>query len=107
MEKGIASTKRQLTLWYNEGVTDKELADRKTNLVGSFKVGLATTEGMAASLLIAVERGLDVTWLDEYPKKIESLSKEQVNSAIKKHLKPESMYLIEAGTVPGGTPAAK
>jgi zinc protease len=107
LEKGIASTKRQLNLWYADGVTDKELADRKTNLVGSFKVGLATTDGMAGSLLTAVQRGLDVTWLDEYPRKIEALTKTEVNGAIKKHLKPESMYLIEAGTIPGGTPPAK
>jgi zinc protease len=107
LEKGVASTKRQLNLWYADGVTDKELADRKTNLVGSFKVGLATTDGMAGSLLAAVNRGLDVTWLDEYPKKIESLTKAEVNGAIKRHLKPESMYLIQAGTVPGGTPPAK
>jgi zinc protease len=107
LERGIASTKRQLSLWYADGVTDKELADRKTNLVGSFKVGLATTDGMAGSLLAAVNRGLDVTWLDEYPKKIESLTKADVNGAIKRHLKPESMYLIEAGTVPGAMPAGK
>lgn len=107
LEKGIASTKRQLNLWYNDGVTDKELADRKTNLVGSFKVGLATTDGMAGSLLIAVQRGLDVTWLDEYPKRIEALTTAEVNAAIKQHLKPEKMYLIQAGTVPGAAPVSK
>ena len=107
LEKGIASTKRQLNLWYNEGVTDKEVTDRKTNLVGSFKVGLATTDGMSGALLIAVQRGLDVSWLDEYPKKIESLTTAEVNAAIKKHLKPETMYLIQAGSVPGAAPHAK
>ena len=107
LEKGIASTRRQLNLWYNEGVTDKEVADRKTNLVGSFKVGLATTDGMSAALITAVHRGLDVTWLDEYPKKIESLTTAEVNAAIKQHLKPETMYLIQAGTVPGVAAPAK
>jgi len=107
LEKGIASTRRQLTLWYNEGVTDKEVADRKTNLVGSFKVSLATTDGMSAALITAVHRGLDVAWLDEYPKKIESLTTAEVNAAIKQHLKPEKMYLIQAGTVPGVVAPAK
>ncbi len=108
LEKGIASAKRQLTLWRNQGVTDAELAKRKGDLVGSFKVGLATTDGMAGALLAAVNRGLDVTWLDEYPKKIESLTTVEVNAAIRKYVKPETMFLIKAGTVPGGaapTPA--
>jgi zinc protease len=105
LEKGLASTKRQLDLWYKDGVTDAEVAARKTGLVGTFKVGLATTDGMAGALLAAVNRGLDVTWLDEYPRKIESLTTTDINSAIKKHVKPESLFLIKAGTVPGAAPA--
>jgi zinc protease len=101
LEKGLESTKRQLTAWYEQGVTDDELARRKGDLVGSFKVGLATTDGMAGALLAAVHRGYDVNWLDEYPKRIASLTTAQVNAAIKKHLKPDSLYLVKAGTVTG------
>src|SRR6478736_927899 len=101
LDKGIASTRHQLSFWYQEGVTDKEVADRKTNLVGSFKVGLATTDGMANQLLATVHRGLPLTWLDTYPQEIGALTPVQVNAAIKKHLDPEKMVLIKAGTVPG------
>lgn len=108
LDKGIASAKRQLTSWYATGVTPAELEARKTNLVGTFKVGLATTEGMAAALITAVHSGYDINWLDEYPNKINSLTTEQVNSAIKKYLKPENMVVVKAGTVPGTIePAAK
>ena len=101
LEKGLASTKRELTAWLEKGVTADELARRKTNLAGSFQVGLATTDGLAASLLAAVNRGLDPSWLDEYPKKISALTLEQVNAAIKKHLDPAKLTLIESGTLPG------
>jgi len=107
LEKGIASTKRQLTAWYNEGVTDQEVAERKTNLIGSFKVALATTDGMSTALINAVHRGLDQSWLDEYPKVIGALTTADVNAAIKQHLKPDSMYLIQAGTVSGAETPAK
>ncbi|HEY4300332.1 MAG TPA: pitrilysin family protein [Candidatus Didemnitutus sp.] len=106
LEKGVASTKRQLTNWYNNGVTADELDRRKDNLIGGFKVSLATTNGIAQSLLLAVQRGKDAAWLDEYPQVIRSLTLDQVNGAIKKHLDPEKMVLIEAGTVPGVQPAA-
>ena len=105
LEKGIASTQRQLKLWYEQGVTDKEVSDRKTNLIGRYKVSLATTDGMANQLLATVHRGLPLSWLDTYPQEIAALTPAQVNGAIKKHLNPDEMYLIKAGTVPGAVPA--
>lgn len=104
LEKGIASTKRQLDRWYSEGITADELARRQDNLVGSFQVGLATTGGLASGILSAIQRGKDVSWLDQYPAVIRSLTLEQVNGAVKKHLNPEQMYLVKAGTIPGATP---
>jgi zinc protease len=107
LDKGIASTKRQLSLWYNEGVTADELTRRQDNLIGSFKVGLATTDGLVQNLLVAIQRGKDVSWLDQYPGVIRSLTLAEVNGAIKKHLNPTDMVLIKAGTVPGAVPAVK
>lgn len=107
LEKGLASTKRQLTAWYEQGVTEDELTKRKGDLVGSFKVGLATTDGMAAALLNAVNRGYDVNWLDQYPKKVEALTTADLNGAIKRHLKPDALYLVKAGTVPAAPAGAK
>ena len=105
LDKGIASTRRQLDLWYKDGVTADELDRKKDSLVGSFKVGLATTDGLATSLLLAIQRGKDPSWLDQYPGVIRGLTIEQVNGAIRKHLKPDEMFLIKAGTVPGAAPA--
>jgi zinc protease len=99
LDKGIASTQRQLKLWYDAGATPAEISARKSNLIGEFKVNLATTGGMAGALLGAVNRGYDVGWLDEFPVRVNALSNEQVNAAIKKYLKPEAMVLIKAGTL--------
>ena len=88
-------------LWYEGGATPAEIEARKTNLIGSFKVELATTDGMAGALLAAVNRGYEVAWLDEFPLKVKALTDAQVNGAIKKYLKPEGMVLIKAGTLPG------
>lgn len=103
LDKGMASTKRQLDSWYKDGVTAAELERMKSNLIGTFKVGLATTDGLANALLNAVHRGYDVKWLDEYPKRIEALSLADVNGAIKKHLQPGKMTVIKAGSVPPPT----
>jgi len=99
LDKGMESTRRQLDGWYEKGVTAAELERMKTNLIGTFKVGLATTDGLANALLNAIHRGHDVTWLDEYAKRIAALSLGEVNAAIKKHLQPEKMTVIKAGSV--------
>jgi zinc protease len=99
LEKGTVSTRRELLKWSRDGVTAEELAARKTNLIGTYQVSLATTGGLAAAIQQAVLRGYPVSWLDDYPRAIEALTLDDVNRAIKKHIDPEKMVLVKAGTV--------
>ncbi|MBC7917289.1 MAG: insulinase family protein [Rhodoferax sp.] len=105
LDKGIESTKRQLTLWYDAGATAAEIDSRKSNLVGAFQVGLSTTNGMAGTLLATVQRGYPLNWIDDYPGQIRALNDAQINGAIKKYLNPDKMVLVKAGTL-AATPAA-
>lgn len=107
LEKGVASTRRHLGAWYHDGVTDKEVADRQTAMVGQFKVNLATSDGLASMLLATANRGFPIGWLDNYATLVGSITPAEVNAAIKRHLNPEDMVLIQAGTVPGAKPEAK
>ena len=99
LEKGIASTRRELDKWWKDGVTDQELAGRKQGLVGGYLVGLSTTAGLATTILTNVQRGYDVNWLDGYPTAVNALTRDQVNSAIRSHLNPSTMVLVKAGSV--------
>ena len=100
LEKGLASTRRELKAWYEQGVTAAEVARTKTNLAGSFQVGLATTDGLAGTILATVHRGYPLEWIDDYTLRLETVTLDQVNAAIKKHLQPDNFVLIKAGTVP-------
>jgi zinc protease len=102
LDKGIASTRRELERWWKDGITDQELTARKQGLVGGYLVSLSTTTGLATAILNAVQRGYDVSRLDEYPGIVKALTREQVNAAIKNHLNPGKMVQIEAGSVPSG-----
>jgi zinc protease len=99
LDKGIASTRRELDKWWKDGVTDQELAERKQGLVGGYLVGLSTTTGLANTLLANVERGYDVDWLFGYPDAVKALTRDQINAAIRKHLNPSVMVLVKAGSV--------
>jgi zinc protease len=100
LSKGVESTRRELVKWWTDGVTDQELAARKQGAIGGYFVGMSTTSGLAETILINTQRGFDPTWLDAYPKAVKALTREQVNAAIKTHLNPGSMVLVEAGSVP-------
>jgi zinc protease len=101
LAQGIASTKRQLVLWRDQGVTEDELVRSKSRTAGSYKVGLATTSGLAGTILLMLNAGMPLEFVDQYPQRIDALTLEQVNGAIRKHIDPERMVLVEAGTVPG------
>jgi zinc protease len=108
LTKGIASTRRELQKWWSDGITDAELADRKEGVVGGYFVSLSTTGGVAGTILTSLQRGYDLSWLDGYPAAVDALTLAQVNNAIKSHLNPGTMVLVEAGSVTaaGGTPPA-
>jgi zinc protease len=99
LDKGIASTRRELDRWWKDGVTDRELAVRKQGLVGGYLVGLSTTAGVANAILTDVQRGYDVSRLEEFPEAVNALTRDQVNSAIKNHLNPSVTVLVKAGSV--------
>jgi zinc protease len=106
LSKGVESTRREIAKWWNDGVTDQELAARKQGAIGSYFVGMSTTLGLAETILVNTQRGFDPAWLDGFPKAAKALTREQVNAAIKAHLNPSTMVLVEAGSVAASAPKA-
>jgi zinc protease len=99
LNKGVESTRREVAKWWKDGVTEQELAMRKQGVIGSYEVGLSTTLGLAETILVNIQRGYDLAWLDSYPKTVKAVTREQVNAAIKAHINPSTMVLVEAGSV--------
>lgn len=100
LAKGAASTQRELQRFYREGITADELAHFKVTLTGTYQVALSTTGGLAGALHRALQRGYGPEWLDEYPRRIQALQREEVNAAIRDLLDPETMVTVTAGTLP-------
>jgi zinc protease len=98
LERGIAAGRSTLQAWWQDGVTEKELAACKQGLIGGYYVGLSTNGGVGHAIVNALQRGYELTWLDEYPRAVQALTREQVNAAISRHLTPATMVLVEAGT---------
>lgn len=95
----MESTKREIKRWIEKGVTAEELENKKSTIVGQFKVQLSTTNGLAGQILSFVQRGYDADYIDKYPKLVEELTLEQVNNAIKKYINAENIVTVMAGSI--------
>jgi zinc protease len=100
LPKGVESTRREVAKWWKDGVSEQELAAHKQGLTGSYFVSLSTTLGLAETILVNAQRGYDLSWLDAYPRALKALTREQVNTAIRAHINPNALVLVEAGSVP-------
>ncbi|HIG74222.1 MAG TPA: insulinase family protein [Bacteroidetes bacterium] len=97
LERGIAATREQIERWAG-GITAEELERAKTTLAGQHVVGLATTGGLAARLLVYAERGFGPGYLDRYPEEIRALTVDEVNAAIARYVQPDALHVVAAGT---------
>ncbi|TNE68437.1 insulinase family protein [bacterium] len=100
LAQGETSTMRELRRFYNDGVSAEELANKKSTLTGLFKVALSTTGGMAGTIHSYISKGRDIKYLDEYVDKINALTLDEVNAAIKKYMNPDKIVMVKAGTLP-------
>lgn len=98
-QKGLDGTLFEINKWVIDGISDKELATNKTNIIGSFKVGMATTSGLARTILNFVEQGLDPSYIDQYTKDIDIVTLEQVNDAIRKYIHLDKLVIIKSGSL--------
>jgi len=98
LKDGTEATIEQIKLWVNN-VTEDELNAKKETITGSYKVGLATTGGLAGQILTNTERGYPDSMLDEYPAIINGLTLNQVKAAIKKYVSPDRLVIVAAGSI--------
>jgi zinc protease len=78
-------------------VTEAELADGKSYLIGSLPLGLESLSGVA-SLLLAIEQyGLGLDYLERYPGYIEAITREAVLEAAQQWLDPDRLVIGIAG----------
>ena len=99
--QSVGLIKDEFARMARDGVSDKELADAKTYLTGSFALQLDST-GAIADLLIAVQRdNLGIDYLDKRNGFIEAVIKEQVQAAAARLLDPARLTFVVVGKPEG------
>lgn len=81
----------------SELVTEEELADGKSYLIGSLPLGLESLGGVAGLLLSIEQNDLGLDYLERYPTFIEQITREDVLDAAQTWLDPSRLVIGIAG----------
>ena len=83
------------------GPTQKELDDAKRELAGSFPLSTASNADIVGQLGAMGFYNLPLSYLNDFMRESQSLTVEQVKTALNKHLSTDKMVIVSAGpTVP-------
>ena len=99
LQQGMDATEAVIADWYENGVSESEVAAALETLSGSYLVNLTTTANVAGQVLSFMERGFDAEYIDAYPKRLEQITAEQVNAAILAHFDPKKCTQAIAGSL--------
>ncbi len=99
IDPAIDTTLEIVSDYIANGITEQELQDEQSSIIGSFKIGLATNAGMAGQIVNTELFELGADYLDKFPSLIAALTKPEIDEAIRKYIHPEVATTVIAGTV--------
>lgn len=99
IKQGLEATERVVDEWFTKGVSVKEVDAAIETLTGSYLVGLSTTGNVAKQVHSFIQRGFEIGYIDEYPKRLQKIDAKQVNRNIRKYLDPKQSVQVTAGSM--------
>ena len=87
----------ELELLREKGLTDEELAAAKRYLLGNLKIGMQTNGSQAMQMALDELYGLGYDHMPKYIQKIESVTRADVNGAVKEIILPDRYILVTVG----------
>lgn len=100
IEKVKTAIREELDRAIKDGFTDKEVEAAKRGYLESLKVARSQDNNLAYLLRDYMYIDRDVTWLEQWDQKVQSLTAEELQAAIKEHLDIDKMVVVMAGSLP-------
>ena len=99
VNEGLQAAREVFQQWFDDGVSEEEVAAAIETLTGSYIVGLSTTGSVAGQVHSFMQRGFDPKYIDEYPLILRQLTAEEVNLAIRQYFDPSLVTEVVAGSL--------
>lgn len=99
LEKGLASTKREIAQIVEKGVTEREITRFKELLKNQFILAHESDAGTLSLYHDALAAGMTPAELAAEHEKIQRLTRTEINAALRAHLSPSRLIISGAGPI--------
>ncbi|HPF79204.1 MAG TPA: pitrilysin family protein, partial [Alphaproteobacteria bacterium] len=93
--------KDEMAVMKKEPVSEQELIDAKAYIIGSMPLSLTSTSSIADIALDLQLKGRSITYLDDFPEKIQAVTAEDIKRVSARILNPETMLTVMVGSPEG------
>ncbi|MFD0725051.1 M16 family metallopeptidase [Lysobacter brunescens] len=114
IDKAEAAMREELARFVRDGVTEQELKKTVTDLLTQRQQRRASDGSVAGTLARNAYMDRTMAWTAQFEAKLQALTVDEVNAAIRKHIRPEALSVFAAGDFAKakaasatGAPAAK
>ena len=97
LEKVIDLIRQEIKKFVQEPVSDEELADSKSHLIGRMPLSLESNSGIANGILTIERFNLGLDYYQRYPAMIDAITPTQILDASQKYLDPDRLVIASAG----------
>lgn len=101
-KKVLAAIQEELQRLLRDGVTESELAAAKSGYLQEQQVTRSNDVQLATMLEAYAYLSRDLTFADRQERFISELTVQQVNEALRRHLDPKRLFVVQAGDFPSG-----
>jgi zinc protease len=93
----LAAMREEIRRFVEDGITERELDDARSYLLGSYVFGFETAD-LTAEHLVQMERlGLGFDYPAKFARAIRSLRREDVEAAVRRHVFPDRLITVMVG----------
>lgn len=98
IDRAVQEILAEITRMRDNPISDDELADCRSFLIGSLPIHLETNGDIADQLLAIEEFHLGLDHLQRYPEIVNSISKQDIQRVVNRYLTPDRYVLAMSGT---------
>ncbi len=99
LERALGMCREVLDDFLSTGPLEAELEDERQAWAGGYQVGLATNVGVAVELVKTLLAGQDISRMDQFPKELLAVSRDEVTAALRRYIDPKRLAVSVAGTM--------